>query len=619
MKKSADRAAAGLLAAAALILTGSGGSTAAGNESAVYHSPAALAADPGGKMLYIADFTARQIAVYEIASQSVRTHIALPDHPSGLVLSANGLRLYATNAAPQGKVYVVDTTRGAVVSSIAVGHTPNGPVLSPDGRTLYVCNRFTNDVSVIDLDSMAETGRIAVSRQPVAARLAAGGNYLFVANQLPAGPSDAKEVAAVISVVDTRARRVSAEIRLPDGGTGVRDLCLSPDGTYLYVAHLLARYQAPASQIERGWIQTNAVSIIDAVRMKFNTSVLLDDITLGAANPWAVACTPDGKSLLVAHAGTHEISVIDRVALHTKIEEAARGRRVSDVSSSTADVTNDLTFLTGIRTRVPLEGNGPRSLAVIGQTVYVGEYFTGSLGVLDLHSAAPAVRSVPLGKDAPITPERRGEMLFHDAQYCYQKWLSCSSCHPHEARPDGLNWDLMLDGVGNAKNTKSLLFSHQTPPTTSTGARPNAEASVRAGFAFIQFARRPEEDAASVDAYLKSLEPAPSPYLEQGKLSAAAERGKQIFQGAGCSGCHSGRFYTGMGRHNVGTGRGREKGVAYDTPTLIEVWRTAPYLHDGRAVTIKDMLMSPDSGLHYLGPRFSAAQIEDLAAFVLSL
>ena len=27
----------------------------------------------------------------------------------------------------------------------------------------------------------------------------------------------------------------------------------------------------------------------------------------------------------------------------------------------------------------------------------------------------------------------------------------------------------------------------------------------------------------------------------------------------------------------------------FDTPTLIEVWRTAPYLHDGRYATIKEL------------------------------
>jgi hypothetical protein len=86
------------------------------------------------------------------------------------------------------------------------------------------------------------------------------------------------------------------------------------------------------------------------------------------------------------------------------------------------------------------------------------------------------------------------------------------SCHPDGGRPDGLNWDLILDGVGNAKNTKSLLLAHQTPPTTITGTRANAEVSVRSEFLHIEFSSVLETDAVAVDAYLKSLEPAHSPF-----------------------------------------------------------------------------------------------------------
>ena len=35
---------------------------------------------------------------------------------------------------------------------------------------------------------------------------------------------------------------------------------------------------------------------------------------------------------------------------------------------------------------------------------------------------------------------RRGEILFHDASDCFERWQSCASCHP-DARADGLNWD----------------------------------------------------------------------------------------------------------------------------------------------------------------------------------
>lgn len=605
----------------ALFVTGADSNTAATNEASRYLSPSTLAADPEGKYLYVAEFTGRQVAVFDTASHTVHRVIPLPDRPSGLALSPDGTRLYVTAGAEAGRVYVVDTKLGAVSGSIMAGHSPNAPVLSRDGKTLYVCNRHDNNVSVIDLDTKTEVATIDVTREPAAAILSADGRYLFAANQLPSGPANVADVAAVVSVIDTWENRLVTEIRLPNGSTGLRDLCLSPDGQYLYVTHLLGRYQLPTSQIERGWIYTNALSVIDAGKLKFVNAVLLDGINLGAANPWGVGCTEDGKYLCIAHAGTHEISVIDRRKLHRKLEAAAPGDRVPGVSEPIANVADDLSFMTGLRTRVQLRGNGPRGLVVIGTTVYTAEYFTDSLGVVDLpperHDAA---RSFALGKKVPMTAERRGEMLFHDAQYSLQKWLSCTSCHTNQGRPDGLNWDLMLDGVGNPKNTKSLLLAHQTPPTTSSGRRARAEVSVRSGLRHIEFAERPEEDAAAIDAYLKSLKPVVSPYLEHGVLRAEAERGKRIFASAGCDSCHPSPLYTNLRQYDVGTGRLREEGNAVDTPTLIEVWRTAPYLHDGRAATIKDVFTAPDAGsTHNLASKLSEQQIDDLVSFVLSL
>jgi DNA-binding beta-propeller fold protein YncE len=597
-------------------MAGAAGAAPEGKGAAPWLSPASLASDPSRKLLYIAASTANRVLVFETASETVRTAIPVSGAPSGLALSDDGALLYVTSGVSPGTVDVVDTRKGSVAGSFRAGHSPNAPVLGSGGRTLYVANRFTNDIRVFDPLSGAEVARIAVLREPVAARLSADGARLFVANQLPEGPANAKVAAAAVSVVDTRTKRAAAHVRLRDGSTGLRDLALSPDGRYLYATHVLARYQLPASQIERGWIQTNALSVIDTAGPRLVNTVLLDDITEGAAVPWGLTVTPDGKRLCVAHSGTHEISVIDREALHRRLEQAAAGTPVTEVTRSAADVVNDMTFLTGIRTRVPLAGNGPRGLLVAGTAAYAAEYFTGSVAVLDLEAAPLRARSVKLGDEPPPTLERRGEMLFHDAQYTYQKWLSCPSCHPSESRPDGLNWDLLLDAVGNPKNTRSLLLAHRTPPTTITGTRPNAEASVRSGFRFIEFANRPEEHAVAVDAWLKSLRPLPSPHLENGRQSASAVRGEKVFAKAGCAACHSGELYTGLGMHDVGTS-GKQ---AFDTPTLIEVWRTAPYLHDGRAATLQDVFLSPGSGrVHYLKPKLSRKEIEDLIAFVLSL
>ncbi|MHC4707387.1 MAG: c-type cytochrome, partial [Planctomycetota bacterium] len=114
-----------------------------------------------------------------------------------------------------------------------------------------------------------------------------------------------------------------------------------------------------------------------------------------------------------------------------------------------------------------------------------------------------------------------------------------------------------------------------------------------------------ERKAQAIDAYLKSLKPISSPHLVNGELSEAASNGGKLFNKAGCALCHSQPLYTNMSKYDVGTGTEKDDNRDYDTPTLIEVWRTAPYLHDGRAVTIKEVL--------------TKLQIEDLAAFVLSL
>ena len=74
-----------------------------------------------------------------------------------------------------------------------------------------------------------------------------------------------------------------------------------------------------------------------------------------------------------------------------------------------------------------------------------------------------------------------------------------------------------------------------------------------------------------------------------------------------------------MNKYNVETGKGMEKNLAFDTPTLVEVWRTAPYLHDGRAATMKEVLTKHNSGdKHGVTSHLTENEIDDLAEFVLS-
>ncbi len=592
-------------------------------------APIAVAAAADGGRLYLACEGTAEVLAFDTAAKKVTARIPVAPSPSGLALSADGARLYVTCAGPASTVCIVDTVKGKVTDHFPAGYQAQSPVLSPDGRTLYVCNRFNDDVSVFDLATRKEVRRIAVAREPFSAAVTSDGQRLLVVNHIHAGRSDVDVVASSVTVIDLVAGKVLKEIALPNGSTLLREIRVSPDGRHAVVAHILARFHLPTTQIERGWINSNAGSIIDLSELKLLNTVLFDNIDSGAATPWAVAWSGDGRQLLVTHAGTHELSVVDFPALLAKLAkvpaalEAGKPVDYTSASRTAADVPNDLSFLVGVRQRIKLSGKGPRSLAVAGSRAWVANYFSDTLNSVDLASDRMRVECVSLGAAPQMTIARIGESHFNDATLCFQGWQACSSCHSHDARVDGLNWDNLNDGIGNPKNAKSLLLSFSTPPSMWLGVRSNAHVAVRAGIRNSLFTVQPPEVADAIDDYFKSLKPMPSPRLVKGKLSPAAERGKKLFssEAVGCADCHKGTHYTDMKFHDIGTvGKFDQPNDRFDTPSLIEVWRSGPYLHDGRAATIRDILTSFNrDDQHGSTSHLTSKQIDDLVEYVLSL
>ena len=581
-------------------------------------SPLAVAPSPDGKTLYVAMETGHAVAAVDVASGRVARTTPLDGAPSGMAVSPDGATVAVTIGPGAGRIVLVNAADGAARTTLSCGHSPCAPVFAPDGKTLYVCDRFNNAVAVIDVATGRETARIAVEREPVAAAITPDGSALFVANHLPAGAATNDLVAACISVIDT-AQRTRTDLRLPNGSTALRGITVSPDGRNAYAVHTLARYPLPTTQLERGWMNTSALTVLDATNRAYVATVLLDDVDLGAANPWGVVCTPDGATLAVAHSGTHEISLIDRAKLHDRIARAFRGERVTEVTSSPATLPDDLSFLYDIRRRIGLSGQGPRGLAVAGGKLFAAVYFADALAALDPASDPVRPVSIPLGPPVEEDIVRRGERLFHNALSCFQHWQSCTSCHP-DIRADALNWDLLNDGIGNPKQTKSMLLSHATPPSMASGVRDSAETAVRAGFRYIQFHVPDDAETAAVDEFLKSLQAVPSPHLVNGKPAPAAVRGEKVFQAAGCAECHPAPLFSDLKLHELGYGSGQDTGKPCDTPTLVECWRTAPYLHDGRAATLRDVLTT-----YNLGDRHGKTQgltdqdLADLEAYIGSL
>jgi DNA-binding beta-propeller fold protein YncE len=578
-------------------------------------SPVDVDWNPAGTRLFITAETGRQILVLDTTASNIVRRIALPARPTASVLSRDGRTLYVTGGGAAGKVFVVDAERGTIRQTLDAGHTPGAPTLSPDGKTLMVCNQFNHDVSFINLENGETTARVPVAREPVAADLTPDGKTLFVANLLPDGPANRDTVACKVSAIDTRTKTVTS-IPLANGAEGVRGLRVSPDGKHVFLTSIMARFLVPTTQLQRGWVATHALSVIRVADLTLQNTILLDDVDRGFPNPWAIAFSGDGETLVISAAGTHEISLIDLPAMMRKMAAV----QADSPATAAEAIYNDLSFISGIRERVALNGLGPRAIAVKDKTVYVAHTFSDSIDCVPLEQAGKrSVRSMELNPGMVMTPARQGEIFFNDATACFQNWLSCATCHP-DARTDGMNWDLLNDGVGNPKNVKSMLLAFQTPPTTWLAARENATVSVRSGFRHIEYAIRPEADSTAVDAYLQSLKPEPSPYLVQGKLSPAGERGKKRFEEQGCTSCHPAPLFTDRQAYDLGTTTGLDVGRPVDTPSLVEAWRTGPYMHDGRAATIMDVLKKAGHGrILSKTADLKDDQLRDLATYILSI
>jgi DNA-binding beta-propeller fold protein YncE len=590
-------------------------STGAAEAEERYLSPASMVACNGGKTLYVACETAENIQVFDTDTEKVVARYPVVA-VSELALTPDESRLFVTAGSFNGSVHELDAKSGRIVRSLPAGHTPVSPVVSADGKTLYYCNRFSRadqmDVHAVDL----ATGKTKCSgkaiREPVTLRLSKDGSALWVVNHLPLMAANLKHVFTSLGVYQSGTLEKLATLDLPPGSFAVRGSAMSADGKYFFISHTIGRFTVPTTHLDRGWINTSAVSVFDVAGRTYVNTVLLDDTMRGAANPWGIAIAGKDEWLCVNASGTHELIVINLKEMMRRLSEAKNPQ----------EVVNDLSFLYGAKARVPLEGQGARALAVSGSKVYSALRFADSLNVVELWDDGPgAAVALPLGVPKAADPVRSGEMAFNDASCCYQQWQSCASCHP-DTRSDGTNWDLMNDGIGNPKQSRSMLYTHKTSPVMITGIRASAEIAVVKGFTMIQFHEVTADRIEAVNAYLKSLEPVPSPYLTPDKkLTESALRGKLIFEGkAECAKCHVPPYYGDKKKYAFGLGSDSERDREFATPILVEVWRTAPYMYDGRAVTLKEVITTDNANNKHGNTKgLTPKEVDDLVVYVNSL
>ncbi|MDR1222816.1 MAG: beta-propeller fold lactonase family protein [Tannerella sp.] len=583
-------------------------------DASPYLSPGRMAVSSDGKTVYTALTTAHAIAVTGLATGQTAEQIETKQNPNGVLLSNDGTMLYVAEGGAKGTVEFIALPRKKSKRTVRVGHTPDGLAVTKDGRTLFVANRFSDNISVIDIESGRVTATVPAVREPRYMALSPDGATLAAGNFLPAQAAIDENIASEITLIDVNTAQPVKNIALPAGSQSLTGVAFSGDGRYLYAVHILSRFYVPITQIDRGWVNTNALSIVDMKSKELYATVLLDDVERGAANPADAGIGNDGK-LYVAVAGAHELMGIDLEGLHEKIAGIYGGTVTDAGVRNREEMMASLSFAYPFKKRIALNGRLPLYLAFTGKGVLISSRFSPFIETVSYQGVQ---NRIILGNEPEPDSYRRGELAFNDASICYQQWHSCASCHP-DGRADGLNWDQQNDGLGNPKNTKSLLFSHVTPPCMITGIRESAEKAVRAGILHTLQTVQPESIAADMDEYLKKMRVQESPYLAEAP-EKALKSGRKLFEQTGCALCHNGQYYTDRQKYDVGTGDGNDSGRPFDTPSLREVWRTAPYLYDGRAATLEEVFtrFNPD-GRHGNTSRLTKEELEALILYIKTL
>ena len=223
--------------------------------------------------------------------------LPVDEPPTGILL--DGDKAYVTTTANTGHLQILSLSSGNKEASIVTGSGACSPIYGPDKKYIYVCNQFQNTVSEVDPGNRKVVRTVSVLREPKSAIFSKDGRYMFVTNFLPAQRADMDYVAACVSVIEMDNFTKVKDIRLANGSNALRGICITPDGKYIYVSHNLGRFTVPTSQLQQGWMNTSAFSVIDVARQEFLGAVVVDQPEQGAAGIWSIGC--NDKFLFICH------------------------------------------------------------------------------------------------------------------------------------------------------------------------------------------------------------------------------------------------------------------------------------------------------------------------------
>ncbi len=486
-----------------------------------------------------------------------------------------------------GEVVALDEALGTILVRRWVGHGPFGLLATPAHTFVTLAN--DNALAVLAPSTLEETGRVATGRQPRG--LALKGARLYVVHLLDAS----------VRVYDSSSLAPLGSMEVGLQAALAESVALSATGDRAYVPHQRPNVTNMARQFDNTVFPVVSAFETSELRPVRREALALDSVDTPVSRPMAVALSADGSRLFVVNTVSDDLSVVS--------------------------------LATGVGAGHVVLGSGPRDLALSpdGGRLYTLNLVSDDITVIDAEGLA-VLGTLPLAADERPGQIQRGERLFNTSRpdsNSRDNWLACASCHL-DAGFDGQTW---LGTDGGPRNTPTLRGIADTFPLHWSADMPNVQSAQQTFTTLMAGTGLSDADLDALAAYLTSLKPQPSPLRQRdGSLSEQATRGAALFQQGKCTRCHTPALFTDRRLHDVGTGEPfysnptgsgtvpETMGPAFDTPSLRELWLTAPYLHDGRAPTLRDVLTTFNRGdRHGVTSALSDQELSDLEAFLLSL
>ncbi len=573
-----------------------------GESSGPHRSPVDVALLPGGGLALTANHTADSVSLVDLEAGAVRAELPCGRKPVAVVCSPDGRHAAVSNLwSDTLSLFDLDGTNIKSAGVVSVGIQPRGLAFAAKGR-LYVALSGSDEIAVVDWSSRKITQRWPAPREPRHLALSADGRFLAAASSR----------SAQVRLWDVTSDKVVWTRKIEDA-FNLRSLTFTPDGRALIVAHVVKRsFPVSRENIDKGWVTDSRLTRLplDAKAVPPREQIALDRHGQAVGDPHGVAFDPSGRYLVVTAGGTHEMLVFEASALPWS------GGEPGDF------IHESLTKDDGKLRRLPLEGR-PLALAFLPDSsrAVVANYLRDALQIADVR-AGRVVRSIALGGPKQLSLARHGEALFYDARRSHNQWFSCHTCHV-DGHTCGLCFDTLNDdSYGNPKLTPSLHGVARTAPWTWHGWQKDLGAAVEKSYTETMFGPRPTTDEVrAVVAFLGTLDHPPNPHRgADNQVSAAARRGQALFEGAAkCSRCHNGPEYTSEHNYDVKLEADSSPYRRWNPPTLRGLWQRGPFLHDGRAETLDELLQGPHAPEKLGGEALTLQQRRDLIAFLQSL